>query len=156
MEYLILIAAVFALLWSRKSRRRPNKFAGILLAISVILHFVTFMGLNTYAPFAFGFFTLFAGFEPMNSFKFKIEHKVFYGYASIVSFAFVVKSIIKIPFEIYLEWALIPIPFISYYFWRNSKRVVYQRVGVLAIWSAQAIVAFATSSWTKQVLSELF
>ena len=101
MEYLILIAAIFALYWSGKSRNRPNKFAGIILALSVVLQFTTLWGLNIYAPYAFAFFTLFAGFEPMNSFKFKSQHKLFYGYASIASFAYVVQGLIDLPIELY-------------------------------------------------------
>ena len=156
MEYLILVAAIFTFYWSGKSRNRQNKFAGIILALTVIVQFTTLWGLNVYATYAFAFFTLFAGFEPMNSFKFKIQHKLFFGYASIASFACVLQSLIELPLELYLEWVLLPIPFISYYFWKNAKRVIYQRVGVLAIWSAQAIVEFATTPWIKKMLAEVF
>jgi hypothetical protein len=156
MEYLMLAAAIFALYWSGKSRNRTNKYAGIILALTVILQFITFLGLNIYAPYAFAFFTLFAGFEAMNSFKFETRHKLFFGYAAIASFICIVEGLIKLPFNLYQEWILLPIPLISYYFWKHSKRVIYHRLGVLVIWSAQAIVALVTAPWMKKLLSEIF
>jgi len=99
----MLIAAIFALYWSGKSRNRTNKYSGIILALTVILQFIMFMGLNIYAPYAFAFFTLFAGFELMNSFKFETQHKLFFGYASIVSFTCILEGLIKLPIVLYQE-----------------------------------------------------
>ena len=153
---LMILGAVFGVYWVSKSNNRAVQFAGLMLSLSLFLKFVPVGFISQYADYPLAFFTLFAGFEPTNSFRFKRLHKLSFGYASVTIFLFLVKALIELPLKFPFEVLLLPIPIITFWLWRNEKKVVYQRISYMIIWSTLAIIALYQSQWLRELLSELF
>jgi len=155
LTYLLGLAAFFSIYWVGTSKNSLTKFSGLALGFSILLQYVTYGGIGHYAAYAFAFFTLFAGFEPTGSFRFKMKHKIIFVYASIFSCLLVTQDLINVPIRVPFELFLIPVPFLSIWLWKSEKKVVYQRMGFLVVWSAQAVVGLFYSDWLGSVLSEL-
>ncbi len=155
-KHLILIAAFFLLYWSGKTRNRLTKFSAYMLFLGILTQYIHYGGISENAPFIFAFTSMFAGFEPATSFRFKNMHKTSFAFMGIASAVYAVGSELELPFEIPLEFLLVPAPLLSYWLWKKHKRVVYQRVGFLVVWSAQAVVGLFYSQTIRGWLSELF
>ncbi len=155
-NYLLLASGLFTFYWASKTQNRLTKFTAYMLGLSIFMGFISFGGINKYAPYAFAFFSLFAGFEPMGSFRFKNRHKTIFVYCGITSMIVSIMGLVTLPFEIPAELFMLPIPFLTIWLWRKEKKVIYQRVGFLLVWSAQAVIELFNCLWVRGELAEFF
>ncbi len=134
-----IIAALFALIWSKNAKKRTTKTATVLLALSSLIEYDPYFGLNHYSVYFLIFFSFFAAIESMNSLRLTRGHQFFFlGCALVIAF-FQLIYLINFPFYIPKY------PFALLYMvgliilWVFSKRKIITRLGILVVWLGVAI-----------------
>jgi len=134
-----IIAALFALIWSKNAKKKTTKTATVLLALSSLIEYDPYFGLNHYAVYLLIFFSFFAAIESMNSLRLTRGHQFFFfGCAAVITFF---QLIYLIDFPFYIP----KYPFALLYMvgliilWFFSKRKILTRLGVLAVWLGVAL-----------------
>ena len=129
-------AAVFALLYSSKVRKPLTKTISVFLAISMLLHFDTLIGVAPYAPFIFAFISLVAAAECFNSLNLKSRHKTFFAVSSFLIVLVELEHLADIPFHLDNPALSILFLFVIGYFLVVDTKRLKSRLSILVLWSA--------------------
>ncbi|OEK01386.1 hypothetical protein BFP97_07580 [Roseivirga sp. 4D4] len=134
-----IVAAIFALVWSKNAKKKTTKIATVLLALSSLIQYDPYFGLRAYAIYFLIFFSFFAAIESMNSLRLTRGHQFFFlGCATVITF-FQLIYLIDFPFHIpKYPFALLYIAGLVI-LWIFSRRKILTRLGVLAVWLGIAL-----------------
>ncbi|MBO3700651.1 hypothetical protein [Roseivirga sp. E12] len=134
-----VIAAFFALGWSKNAKKRTTKIATILIALSSLIQYDPYFGLGPYSIYFLIFFSFYAAIESLNSLRLTRAHHVFFlGCASVIAF-FQVLYLVEFPFYIpKYPFSLVYLICFTF-FWFFTKRKILTRLGVLVVWLGVAL-----------------
>lgn len=134
-----IIAALFALVWSKNAKKKTTKVATVLLALSSLIEYDPYFGLSSLSIYLLIFFSFFAAVESRNSIRLTRAHQFFFlGCAGVIAF-FQLLDLIDFPFFIpkypfailYVISLIVLLTF--------SRRKILTRLGILAVWLGLAL-----------------
>ncbi len=134
-----IIAALFAIGWVRRAKKRTTKLATVLLALSTLVQYDPYFGIGGYGIYFLIFFSFFAAIESMNSLRMTRAHHLFFvGSASTIAL-FQLMFLIDFPFYIPKYPFAILYMLALTLFWVFSRRKILTRLGVLIVWLGVAL-----------------
>ena len=137
--FFCMSAGFFALFWTKMARKQLTVLSTVLLAISSLLCLVGFWGIDSYAPYLFAFFSVFATIESQNSLRFSQFTKFFFFISGILMAFFAVFNLFTLPFSIpQFPFAIAYIALLGVVYFKFKKEI-YTRMGILIVWLAEAI-----------------
>ena len=140
-----IIAGVFGLYWSLKARNRFTKARSLLLAGTSLLPLVPQQTFQSYAPYAIAFACVMAGFEPANSIRIKLYHKLFFGIFGVLFAVVAMDSVVTWPFDLTL-WPVIAL-FLLLVGGLVSQdlKMMRTRLAVPAVWAGMGVNCILSS-----------
>ncbi|OEK04176.1 hypothetical protein [Roseivirga misakiensis] len=134
-----LLAALIALIWAGKIKKRTTKLATVLLALSSLIDYTPYLKGYGIGQYTFIFFSFFAAIESYNSLRLsKGQRALFFSMPILIGF-FELMDFVSLPFHIprYPFGLLYLLAFAFYLL--LAKKKIFSRAGVLIVWSAVAL-----------------
>ena len=132
------LACFTALLLVGNAKNRTTQLSTVLLALSSLISYIPFYGVDRYGVYIFVFFSFFASIETFNSLRLTIGHRVFFFASAAVILLFELMNSMSLFFLPKYPFALLYLLVLAY-LWKTSKRKIYSRMGVLVVWAGVAL-----------------
>lgn len=134
-----VIAAVLALGWAGRAKKRTTKIATILLALSSLIEYDPYFGMRSYGIYFLIFFSFFAAIESLNSLRMTRAHHVFFLGSAITITFFQLIALVDFPFYVpKYPFSILYLTMLTF-FWVFTKRKIFTRFGILMIWLGVAL-----------------